>query len=66
MNADLRHMFEIVDDLIDDIAFTTNADMHEVRNRLGDIKDYLEGKDITDPQRKCTDMAHHFKGCDCW
>jgi hypothetical protein len=33
---------------------------------MKDLKDYLATKEITDPQRRCTDKTHHFKGCDCW
>lgn len=68
MNEDLEHMLDMLEMTCESAcdAYEPHKAWPDIQKKIQEIRTYLESKEITDPQRKCTDDTHHFKGCDCW
>lgn len=66
MNEELAGLIREVEIAVEGLAERFDVPIFYFTNSMDDLKEYLATKDITDPQRKCTDKTHHFKGCDCW
>lgn len=66
MNEELTRLFEDIEEAAEKASMCCGCNMFAIDNAIQALADYLSTKEITDPQRKCVDKTHHFKGCDCW